>query len=150
MMDERHYVIGMISIVRTFVRDIYLYHTVNVFAAEKARPKTFQKRAGIFFQVSRKSFFFVLWFLFIELLKQMTKISLKFLNEAWLTVLAIYFECKILLNRFFQIHFYRSSNNAASANLCIGQQLSYVVDVTCTERVRKGSSVEFWEGLRFG
>ena len=41
MMDERHYVIIMISIERACVRDLNLYYIVNIFVAEKAHHKTF-------------------------------------------------------------------------------------------------------------
>ena len=41
VMDERHYPISTISIERARVRDLDLHRIVNVFAAEKARRKTF-------------------------------------------------------------------------------------------------------------
>ena len=41
MMDERYYVISMISIERACLQDLVPYHIVNVFAIEKARRKTF-------------------------------------------------------------------------------------------------------------
>ena len=41
IMDERHYVISMIFIEKACGRDVDLHRIVNVFAAEKARRKTF-------------------------------------------------------------------------------------------------------------
>ena len=41
VIDKRHYVISMISIERACVRDLDLYHIVNMFAAEKVCRKTF-------------------------------------------------------------------------------------------------------------